>query len=173
MIDVRSGLAVAAFGALALVTACSSSGGSAQTSGMTVSVRGVSSGQVLVNADGHTLYSSEQEKAAHKVLCASSNCEAIWQPLTVSKGQQPSGPSGIAAELGTVRRPDGSIQVTFKGGPLYTFTFDHAAGDVNGNTSDSFGSTHFTWHAAAVNGAATAPTGGGSTSGSGGGGYGY
>lgn len=180
MIDSRTGLAAAALGALALVAACSSSGGgsggSAQAggSGMTVSVRNASSGQLLVNSSGRTLYMSDQEKAAGKVLCASSDCEAIWTPLTLPKGQQPTGPSSIAGMLGTERRPDGTLQVTFKGGPLYTFTFDHSAGDVNGNTSDSFNGRHFTWHAASANGAATAPTTGGSSpSYGGGGGYGY
>jgi hypothetical protein len=35
--------------------------------------------------------------------------------------------------LGTVKRPDGRIQVTFKGAPLYTFYLDRKRGDLRGN----------------------------------------
>jgi predicted lipoprotein with Yx(FWY)xxD motif len=128
---------------------------------------------VLVDSSGHTLYTSEQEESG-KIVCASSDCEAIWTPLTVQKGEQPTGPSDVAGKLGTVKRPDGSIQVTYKGGPLYTFTFDHSAGQVNGNgTKDSFDGTNFVWHAATATGAAVAPGGGSSSPDDSGGGYGY
>lgn len=172
-------LAVAGFGALALLAACNSSGGgtSGQPAGggMTVSVQNVSgTGQVLVDAQGRTLYTSDQEQAAGKILCASSACQAIWTPLTVGMGQQPSGPSGVSGKLGTEKRPDGSLQVTFRGGPLYTFTFDHSAGQVNGNgQKDSFDGTNFVWRAATASGVAAQPTSGASTPGYGGGGYGY
>lgn len=172
MINTRSWLVVAGFGAMALVAGCSSSGGSGSGSaagGMTVALRNVSGDEVLVNASGHTLYTSEQEQSG-KIVCATSDCEAIWTPLTIAKGQQPTGPSGVAGKLGTIKRPDGSIQVTYRGGPLYTFTFDHSAGEVSGDgKKDSFNGTNFVWHAATANGAAVAP----SVSSSGSGGYGY
>lgn len=70
--------------------------------------------------------------------------------------------------LSTVSRPDGSTQVEFNGGPLYTFSFDHAAGDAKGeNTKDSFAGTAFTWHSATTSGA-VAPNSGQSNPG-----YGY
>jgi anti-sigma factor RsiW len=34
--------------------------------------------------------------AAGKILCSSRDCLAIWTPLTLAKGQQPTGPSGVA-----------------------------------------------------------------------------
>ena len=169
-------LAVAGFSALALVAAgCSSSGGSSGSaggSGMTVSVQTISGAKVLVDGSGRSLYFSDQEKAAHKVLCDSSACQAIWTPLTVMAGQQPSGPSGVTSELGTTRRPDGARQVTLNGAPVYTFEFDHSSGDLNGDgQKDSFDGTDFTWQAATVSGAvAPAPS---SNSYGGGGGYGY
>ncbi|HZC74041.1 MAG TPA: hypothetical protein VE442_25360 [Jatrophihabitans sp.] len=170
-------LAVAGIGAAALVAGCSSSGGtqSAPAGGnMTVAVDSVSGGQVLVDSDGHALYTSDQE-ASGKIICSTSDCEAIWTPLTVPKGQQPTGPSDVANNLGTVKRPDGSMQVTFKGGPLYTFTFDHGADQVTGDgTRDSFNGTNFLWHVATATGAHMAPAPGASTPGYGGGnGYGY
>lgn len=169
-------LAIAGIGAAALVAGCSSSGGTQSESaggGMTVAVDNISGGQVLVDSSDHALYTSDQE-ASGKIVCSTSDCAAIWTPLTVPKGQQPTGPSTVQSKLGTIKRPDGSIQVTYKGGPLYTFTFDHGADQVNGDgTKDSFNGTNFTWHVATASGA-VAPGTGASTPGYGGGnGYGY
>jgi hypothetical protein len=93
-------------------------------------------------------------------------------PLTVPAGRQPTGPAAVMGELSTMHRPDGGRQVTLNGAPLYTFSFDHSAGQLNGdNQKDSFDGTDFTWQAAAVSGAAPASSAN-PTSGGGGGGYG-
>jgi len=132
------------------------SGDTSGSTGMTVSTRDAGDGQVLTTSDGRTLYVSDQEKG--KVLCASSACEAIWIPLTISSGQQPSAPEALAGELGTVQRPDGSPQVALDGQPLYTFSFDNNAGDANGDgEADSFDGVDFTWHVATPTGEAPAP----------------
>lgn len=55
-------------------------------------------------------------------------CAANWPPLT---GAAAAG-AGITAEIGTITRDDGSLQVTLGGKPLYYFVGDQAAGDVNG-----------------------------------------
>jgi predicted lipoprotein with Yx(FWY)xxD motif len=177
-------LGIGGAGVLAMA-ACSSAGGSssggtsASGGGTTVAVRSVSgTGNVLTDAQGHTLYASEQE-ANGKPLCTTSDCVTFWQPLVVGDGK-PTGPSSLTAKLTTVARPDGKMQVALNGSPLYTFTEDHSAGDIRGNGfKDSFGSLHFTWHVATPSGIAAAPsspsTGGYSSSGGygsgGGGGY--
>jgi predicted lipoprotein with Yx(FWY)xxD motif len=132
------------------------------SSNMTVATRNVSgTGDVLVDAKGRTLYTSEQEMSG-KILCSTKDCTAIWTPLTVDAGQKPTGPSAVSAKLGTVKRPDGASQVAFNGEPLYTFSFDHAAGDVSGEgQKDSFNGTSFIWHAATTSGVAAPSTGGG------------
>ena len=133
------------------LSACSSGGSStyAQDSGgsdgMTVTVSETDSGRVLATSSGETLYVSDQE--TNKVLCTSGACEAIWTPLTVSAGR-PSAPGSVAKELTTIERPDGTPQVAYDGRPLYTFSFDHGAGQVNGDgEKDSFDGTDFVWHA--------------------------
>jgi len=52
-------------------------------------------------------------------------------------------PTG-SPRLGIVRRPDGRIQVTYRGRPLYRFNLDRKRGDVTGEGFKDVG----TWHAA-------------------------
>jgi len=118
---------------------------------------------VLVTKKGLTLYSLSAERHG-RFICTTSFCLSLWTPLAVPKGTTPAGVSG----LGTIRRPDGRTQVTFRGGPLYTFNEDHKRGDVNGNGFKDVG----TWLAASPGPAQSAPppaSGGYGSSG----GYGY
>jgi predicted lipoprotein with Yx(FWY)xxD motif len=116
--------------------------------------------RILVTSSGLTLYSLSAETRG-RFICTGT-CTADWPPLTLGRGVQPTGVRG----LGTIRRPDGRRQVTYKGRPLYRFDEDHKRGDVHGEGFRDVG----TWHAAA------APASSGSSGGSGGssgGGYGY
>jgi predicted lipoprotein with Yx(FWY)xxD motif len=120
---------------------------------------------VLVDRSGHTLYSLSAEQHG-RFICTDKTCLSFWTPLVVKKGSTPSG----AARLATTKRPDGRIQVTYKGLPLYTFTGDHARGDAKGEGFKDVG----TWHAATVGAATAPPTTTTSSSGSyGGGNYNY
>lgn len=151
---------------LLAIAGCSSSGDSGPSpqptaggSALTVSVHSSDKGDVLSNPSGRTLYFNDQEHG--NVLCKSSACTAIWLPVTVSAGQTPTGPSEVSGALSTLKRPDGSSQVALDGKPLYTFSFDHSAGDTGGDGfPDTFDGTDFTWHAATANGsvASTAPS---------------
>jgi predicted lipoprotein with Yx(FWY)xxD motif len=150
-----------------VIAGCSSgsgggtSGGTAANNqpamGTTVATRSVSgTGDVVVDARGRSLYTSDQETAG-KLACVTSDCAAIWTPLTVSAGQTPTAPAQLSSKLSTVKRPDGTTQVALNGKPLYTFTFDHGAGDVHGDgEKDTFGGVNFTWHVATASGAAPA-----------------
>ncbi len=174
-------LVALALGAVAL-SACGSSsgpannGGGAAASGSTksdtvaqASVSGT--GTVLVDAKGFTLYSPAQEKGG-KILCTGS-CTKVWVPLTLPKGQAtPTAASGLSSKLGTVVRPDGRTQVTFKGLPLYTFALDQSPKRASGNgASDSFGGESFNWHVAALGKASSGGSGGSSGYYNSGGGY--
>ena len=83
---------------------------------------------ILVNLKGMTLYRLSGEKQGN-LMCATPACFAVWHPLWIAPGTKPTG----AKHLGTLTRPDGRIQVTYKGGPLYTYLRDKKAGQVNGN----------------------------------------
>jgi predicted lipoprotein with Yx(FWY)xxD motif len=102
---------------------------------------------ILVTRKGFTLYSLSAETHG-RFICTNKACLSFWTPLVVARGVTPTG----AAKLATVKRPDGRIQVTYKGLPLYTFNDDRKPGDVNGNGFKDVG----TWHPASTNGAVKA-----------------
>jgi predicted lipoprotein with Yx(FWY)xxD motif len=101
---------------------------------------------LLVDSSGAALYTSEQERSG-KVVCTAS-CTEIWLPLTAPSSGQPKAGDGVSGELGTLKRPDGSRQVTLGGRPLYRFAEDTEAGKATGDgLTDSFDGRRFTWHA--------------------------
>ena len=104
--------------------------------------------KVLTNNAGRTLYSLSVEKNG-KFICTDKACLALWHPLVVAAGTKPTGP----AKLGTVKRPDGRTQVTYKGRPLYSFGQDRRSGVANGEGFKDVG----TWHAATLATSSTAP----------------
>jgi predicted lipoprotein with Yx(FWY)xxD motif len=139
---------VALLAALALLLALAA-GASASGSGKVVAKEGqdaILGATVLTRTNGHTLYSLSVEK--HGRFVCTGGCLGTWKPLVVAAGMKPKGP----VKLGTVRRPDGRTQVTFKGRPLYSFDGDAKPGEANGEGFKDVG----TWHAAKV-AAASAP----------------
>jgi predicted lipoprotein with Yx(FWY)xxD motif len=93
---------------------------------------------VLVDAQGMTLYSLSGEQKG-KFICKNSACTQVWHPLSASAGT----PSGSVGSLGSVKRPDGTEQATYKGKPLYTFAQDQQPGDAKGQGIKDVG----TWNA--------------------------
>jgi predicted lipoprotein with Yx(FWY)xxD motif len=88
-------------------------------------------GALLVSASGRTLYHMTSEKRG-KIACTAS-CAKVWPPLVVAKGTKPTAGTGVKqAKLGTIKRPDGSIQVTYNGYALYRYADDKKRGDVKG-----------------------------------------
>lgn len=89
-------------------------------------------GTLLVAAsNGHTLYTFDSD--APGVSRCSGQCLVIWPALTVAAGQTPTGGAGVTGPLATITRDDGSVQVTYKGLPLYFFHSDTAPGQTKGN----------------------------------------
>ena len=129
-----------------------------------VKTRMVGARTLLVNQRGLTLYHLSVERKGH-FICTTGACLAEWHPLVVKKGTMPTGAKG----LGTVKRPDGRLQVAYKGGPLYTFEEDHKPGDTNGNGFKDVG----TWHFVTVSGKAASTPASQPSSGGGYGGSGY
>jgi predicted lipoprotein with Yx(FWY)xxD motif len=103
---------------------------------------------ILVNRRSMTLYHLSVERRGH-FICKNASCLAVWKPLLVPRGTRPSG----AKSLGTVKRPDRGNQVTYRGGPLYTFVQDTKPGDTKGDGFKDVG----VWHPVVLAGKASNP----------------
>ena len=81
-------------------------------------------GPVLVTTKKQALYYwSVEKRAGGKVRCTGS-CARAWPPLIVKSRRIDPRVAGIRGRFGTVRRPDGRYQVTFKGLPVYTYAHE-------------------------------------------------
>jgi predicted lipoprotein with Yx(FWY)xxD motif len=87
-------------------------------------------GTVLVDAQGHTLYHFTPE--AHGGISCTGSCASTWPPLMVPAGQQVQAHGSLSGSFATVKRPDGSMQATYNGWPLYRYSGDSSAGTANG-----------------------------------------
>jgi predicted lipoprotein with Yx(FWY)xxD motif len=117
-------------------------------------------GTVLVSSTGRTLYHFTSDTRT-KVKCTGA-CIAQWPPLLIRAGARPAAGPGIsAAKLGTLRRADGGLQVTYNGMTLYRYLGDSKAGQANGEAvSDK-------WYAVSSLGKIVKPAAASSSSGTG------
>jgi predicted lipoprotein with Yx(FWY)xxD motif len=139
----------------------------------TVSVGSSGLGKILVDGRGRTLYLFAKD-ANGRSTCTGA-CAAGWPPL-IANGKPVAGRGAKAALLGTARRADGRLQVTYKHHPLYLFVSDAKKGQTNGEGLDAFGAEWYALSPAgarvekAASGSSSAPSSGGGYAG---GGYGY
>jgi predicted lipoprotein with Yx(FWY)xxD motif len=82
-------------------------------------------GPILATPKQQALYYWNVEKRARgKVRCTGS-CARLWPPLVVrSRASVPKRVAGISGTFGVVRRPDGRLQVTHNGLPVYTYAHE-------------------------------------------------
>jgi len=131
--------ALAAVAAMLVIAGCGGGGSSSSSSAASggsgtegtigsTEIEGL--GSVLVDAEGMTVYDFTVDKGV-KSECYG-GCEAAWPPVTTT-GKPTAGAGAMASALGTTKRKDGTLQVTYNGHPLYTFTGDEGPGEANGN----------------------------------------
>jgi predicted lipoprotein with Yx(FWY)xxD motif len=147
---------------LLMVAACSPST-AAETPSSSVPVTGAETvkiasnpelGQILVTTDGRTLYTNTGD-TPEALKCTDSSCTGFWPPYNVDT--QPTAGEGLPGSLGTITRPDGSMQVTYNNQPLYTFYQDRQPGEAGGNGFTDSGGT---WHVVSLDGSVGGNNGG-------------
>ncbi len=77
---------------------------------------------------GFTLYVFDNDLTAPGTSTCNGGCATTWPPLLA--------PDGVASgvmNLGTIVRADNTVQATHNGRPLYFYSGDTAAGDINGD----------------------------------------
>jgi predicted lipoprotein with Yx(FWY)xxD motif len=131
-----AGLAVAALVLFGLVVAGADSAAPAVT-GTALKTTTIGGTTILTNAKGFTLYSFAPDTPATSKCYGS--CAVYWPPVTgtAAAGQ------GLPGRVSTIRRTDGSHQLTYNGHPLYTYIGDSAPGQAKGNNLNLNGGL---WH---------------------------
>jgi predicted lipoprotein with Yx(FWY)xxD motif len=139
-------LVPAALGCLALlVSACGGGGGGVTTlsgppttdSSLTLVLQHSPVGPILATGGGETLYDFVPDTPTHSA-CVSNVCIFQWPPL-VTSGPVRVGKGIDRSLVGTLRRPDGSTQLSYGGHPLYTYNGDVAPGVVMGQAVNQDG----------------------------------
>jgi predicted lipoprotein with Yx(FWY)xxD motif len=122
------------------------------------SSKNASLGSIVVDAKGLTLYHASSEKNG-KITCTG-NCVYFWFPVIwKGKGKPVLGKGLSPAKIGTVKRPNGALQVTYNKLPLYRYYLDRKPGQTKGQgVKDPAG----TWYAIAASGKVVTKKPGGS-----------
>jgi predicted lipoprotein with Yx(FWY)xxD motif len=95
-------------------------------------------GNVLVGANGQTLYRYTVDAKRVNRCTSDPTCRKFWPQLLVKAGTKPTVGSGASASLvGTMKAAHGMAQVTYAGFPLYFFSGDKAAGQTKGQGFES------------------------------------
>jgi predicted lipoprotein with Yx(FWY)xxD motif len=114
------------------------------TSGATIQVTDSPLGQILVDAEGRTLYAFDPDQGEPRSTCEG-NCAVTWPPLVVEENLVTS--DGIDQSLiDLAPRNDGAVQVRVNNWPLYTFSGDQAPGETNGQGVGGV------WHVVGIDG---------------------
>jgi predicted lipoprotein with Yx(FWY)xxD motif len=166
----RAGGAVAIVSLALFVAACGGSSSSSTSTPASKSSGGAAvvstakgpDGTYLADSSGKALYLWVADTNATSVC--SGSCAKAWPPLTTA-GKPTASKGAIASDLGTTKRSDGTMQVTYKGHPLYYYVGDTSASQTTGQGSDGFGAK---WWLVTTSGAAiTTPASSSSSSSSG------
>jgi predicted lipoprotein with Yx(FWY)xxD motif len=137
-------------GALALVAAASIVGRPADaragvratsvtTASPTLTVRSTRFGRILFDGRGRALYAFTRDLRGGRSRCYGA-CAKAW-PVYFAKGRPLAGKGVKQSLLGTSRRRDGRLQVTYNRRPLYYYVGDKKPGQLLCQNVDEFGGT--------------------------------
>jgi len=104
--------------------------------GTKVAVGKTGLGRILVDSKGISLYDFPPDRGTTSVCYGA--CAALWPPF-LTHGKPVAGPGVRASLLGTTKRKDGKLEVTYNGHPLYYWVGDHKPGQTTGQGLNQFG----------------------------------
>jgi len=133
------GIAVAACGGTSPSSSAASPSASAPAVTTTATVAVADNGKlgkILVDGGGKTLYLFAKDTSTTSTCYDA--CATFWPPL-LTKDAPKAGTGVNASLLGTTKRSDGTLEVTYAGHPLYYVITDHNPGDASGQAVNNFG----------------------------------
>jgi len=93
----------------------------------TLTARDSRYGRILFDGKGFALYAFTRDPKGRSAC--SGACAAAWPPYLVAKAAR-AGAGTRARLLGTTRRADGKLQVTYAGRPLYYYIGERSPGQI-------------------------------------------
>ncbi len=114
---------------------------------------------VVVNGAGFTLYRFDKDTANPSKSTCNGDCASTWPPVVVAPGGKIFLDGVDRSKVGTVKRDDGTLQVTVGGWPVYRFSKDTKPGETKGQGVGG------TWFGIAPDGKKTGGAGGNTGSG--------
>jgi predicted lipoprotein with Yx(FWY)xxD motif len=108
----------------------------AETQRPAVVVRASSFGRILFDGRGFVLYGFTRDPRGSSACNAA--CARAWPPYLV-KSRPRAGNGASARLLGTTKRANGSLQVTYAGRPLYYYVGDRRRGQILCQNVNEFG----------------------------------
>jgi predicted lipoprotein with Yx(FWY)xxD motif len=135
-----TGLVTLLAASVALIAAASAAQGSslhfAGATRATVKAHSSRYGKILFDGRGRVLYLFARDRGGRS--SCSGACAKAWPPFLTSG--RPKGLAGVDAKLlGTTKRSDGSLQVTYAKHPLYYFKEDTKPGQIKCQNVSNFG----------------------------------
>lgn len=158
-------IAAAALAVALVATGSALAAHSTTKSGTVVELHATKLGKVLATSKGMTLYRYTPD-GKNKSNCTS-GCASVWPPL-MTTGKPVAALGAKASLLGTTKRSNGKLQVTYAGHPLYRYSGDAKAGQTRG---EGYGGIWYAVNASGKKVAAQQSSSTTTTSGGYGGGY--
>src|SRR5262245_16898113 len=112
---------------------------SRHAAGPTLQIKSSRFGKLLFDGRGFVLYAFTRDRVGGKSTCYG-DCAAAWPPYII-KGKRSLGAGLKQSLLGTTRRRDGKLQVTYAGRPLYYYRGDTKPGNIFCQDVTEYGGT--------------------------------
>jgi predicted lipoprotein with Yx(FWY)xxD motif len=103
--------------------------------GVVFGAEGEELGIILYDLSGHTLYTFSKDQGGTSSCYGA--CAKTWPPA-LTEGKPRAGGEAVAGKVGTTKRKDGTVQLTYAGHPLYTHAGEKQT-ETNGNGAHAFG----------------------------------
>ena len=108
-----------------------------EPSGTVITVRNSSYGQILADGADRTIYLFTRDGSTTSTCYGA--CASAWPPVLSNGTPRPA--PGLTRHLGTTRRRDGHLQVTYNGHPLYYYVGDVQRGEILCQNVEEYGGT--------------------------------
>ena len=90
-------------------------------------------GPTVLDETHHTLYRFDRDTASPSTSSCVSTCAETWPPVLVTPGSSVQLTGIDPATVGTVVRPDRTLQLTLDGWPIYRYAADRGPADLAGH----------------------------------------